>query len=609
MLIWALVSAAGYLVLGYWTDRSITIQVVTVYLLLGVLAFRQYLFARAVDVRLLVWIGFGFRCLFLLSIPSLSDDFYRFLWDGEMMANGINPFTNRPSDIPPELRPQFSEEADGLFAFKDYYSVYPPFTQLLFWLSRVVSSEGVMGSLIVLRGLVLGMELGTLMLLTSLVKRWRLKPQLTLLYALNPLVIIELTGNLHLEAVMTFFVLLSLWLLERGRLIPSAVAFGLAVSSKLLPALLIVFLFKRVGVVKTVAFSAIALSVLAIGFIPFGLNSILGVTESLRLYFQTFEFNGSIYYLARELGFWLKGFNPIRHVGPALGLITLIVILVITIRDKGKTISSLPQPFLLALTAFFLLATTVNPWYLTPMIAFTVFSRYRFALLWGFLIPVTYSAFATTQYTEVTWLLWVEYFPVYAVLLFEMTRKTAPAKAFRKFHVKWRANIKVRRIIEHLGKDDVIADIGTGNGGVCHLLKEHGLSVQPFDIGNKSVFDDVRPQILDGQTFPLGDNSVDCALLLTVFHHTPDPEQLLREATRVSRRKVIVMEDVFTNKFQKKLTHWADSVVNWEFANHPHTNKTEEEWQRLFGAMGLRVESKSLHRLFPFRQVTYVLRK
>jgi uncharacterized membrane protein len=63
------------------------------------------------------------------------------------------------------------------------------------------------------------------------------------IYALNPLVIIELTGNLHFEAVMIFFTLLSVWLLVTNKWILASLALTLAISAKLLPIIFLPLLF------------------------------------------------------------------------------------------------------------------------------------------------------------------------------------------------------------------------------------------------------------------------------------------------------------------------------------------------------------------------------
>jgi len=179
---------------------------------------------------------------------------------------------------------------------------------------------------------------------------------------------------------------------------------------------------------------------------------------------------------------------------------------------------------------------------------------------------------------------------------------------FHERQILTRARIKVRRILPFLSKEIRIIDVGAGNCGVCKILSESGFSVQPVDIKNRSRFKDIFPLIIDGDSLPFPDKSFEMVLLLTVLHHTTQPELLLREAKRVSS-SIIVMEDVYTNFFQKQFTYLSDSIVNWEFKDHPHNNKTDGGWKRCFEKLELELIEQVNHPkfLFFFRQVTYVL--
>lgn len=169
------------------------------------------------------------------------------------------------------------------------------------------------------------------------------------------------------------------------------------------------------------------------------------------------------------------------------------------------------------------------------------------------------------------------------------------------------AKIKLKRIFPYLQKDEVIVDIGSGNGALVYLLKKEGFNVEPTDISNKSKFESVVPKICPGDKLPFADQSVDTVLLITMLHHTPHPEALVEEAMRVGK-KIIIMEDLFTNYVQKQLTFFTDSLVNWEFKGHPHTNKNDEEWKKLFERKNLQLNHSEYYNfLLFFKQGLYVL--
>jgi ubiquinone/menaquinone biosynthesis C-methylase UbiE len=175
---------------------------------------------------------------------------------------------------------------------------------------------------------------------------------------------------------------------------------------------------------------------------------------------------------------------------------------------------------------------------------------------------------------------------------------------------KWcllKARTKQRRLNPFLVEAGSVLDIGCGNGALAHRLKQEGISIQCVDICDKSRFDDVRPIVYDGKNLPFEDQQFQTVLLITMLHHTPNPERILGEAMRVGQR-IVVMEDVYSNPLQKQLTYFVDSLVNWEFRGHPHTNKTDEGWKACFAALGWTVKDYRKDRfLFLFTQTIYQL--
>jgi len=164
-------------------------------------------------------------------------------------------------------------------------------------------------------------------------------------------------------------------------------------------------------------------------------------------------------------------------------------------------------------------------------------------------------------------------------------------KQFKKIRVGFglsRAEEIFRHIKPFLKRSDKILEIGAGSGDIAKVLKNHDYDVAVLDVQDISFWDDVRPIIYDGKKMPFSDGSFDAALLITVLHHTMDPEAILREAKRVSK-KVIVIEDIFIGPFQKYLTFMMDSFINLEFINHPHLNKDDTAWREVFRMMGFRI--------------------
>jgi len=150
-------------------------------------------------------------------------------------------------------------------------------------------------------------------------------------------------------------------------------------------------------------------------------------------------------------------------------------------------------------------------------------------------------------------------------------------------------------------------EIGSGPGSVLDVMREQDYEVDGLDIRDSSFRQDLRPILYDGESMPFAIEAYHTALLPTILHHTPDPEHIIKEAARISRR-LIIIEDVYENRFMEWLTKRFDSLMNLEFKGHPHSNRTDQEWQDTFRRLGLSIKYKSVNRIAGiFKQAIYVL--
>ncbi len=177
---------------------------------------------------------------------------------------------------------------------------------------------------------------------------------------------------------------------------------------------------------------------------------------------------------------------------------------------------------------------------------------------------------------------------------------------------KWcykKAEIKLNRLLKFYSPQHTILDIGSGNCALNLQIRNMSFNITGLDISNKSAFQEFEPIIYDGATLPFDDNSFDIVQLITVLHHIKDTESIIKEAKRVGH-KLIIMEDIYENTFQKYITFVADSINNWEFMGHPHSNRSDEGWKNTFKKYELNIENSEYYDfLLFFKQVTYVLTK
>lgn len=423
-----LFTAIGYGLIGYVIQRHETPYLISVYAIL----FLIYLWMIKQDqLQISFWltVGFIFRIIFIFSLPSLSDDFYRFIWDGRLWSAGYHPFAELPSTYLKQNIAGINEELFNHLNSPNYFTIYPPVAQFIFWASVKISPNFVLGSVMVMRVILLLAEVGTLLLIHSLLKRFSLPAKNILVYALNPLVIIELVGNLHFEGLTIFFLLLAVYLVIINKWIGSAMSIALAVGTKLLPLIFIPGLVRTIGVKRFIQYGVVFTAFTLLIFFPLYDQSVFqAMMSSVSLYFNKFEFNASLYYLIREYGFWQYGYNTIQTTGWKLGLIAAILILIFSFRKGLKWNSDmeidssrvLVSDWMWVLSVYFLFVTILHPWYITTLLVFSIFTSYRFPMVWTGLIFLTYAGYTVNGFAENLWLTAFEYIVVIGYFIFEI---------------------------------------------------------------------------------------------------------------------------------------------------------------------------------------------
>ena len=359
------------------------------------------------------------RLILVFGIPCLSDDIYRFFWDGLLMHDGIHPLSSMPKDIMMDSN-LGGIEYNTLFPLlnsQEYFTIYPPISQLVFYIATIPEMFSIYKSTIIMKSILLITEIGMIYYLYQLLSKLNMHKSNLLIYALNPLVIVEIMGNVHFEGMMVLFLLMGIIFIIDNRMILAGLAFILSVATKLLPLMfipLILLYLIREGR-RYLKFLMAFVIFCAIFFIPFFMGiDIPHFVESLDLYFRKFEFNASIYYLSRYIGQVITGYNQISIIGPFLSLLSLGLILIISWKNykRDEGVGELLVSMFFIFITYLLLATTVHPWYLILPIALTVFYRRIWIIVWSLLIIISYSTYADPDYNQNLYLISIEYFIV-----------------------------------------------------------------------------------------------------------------------------------------------------------------------------------------------------
>lgn len=413
--------------------------------LIGLYTGLFFLFYKLVQIskhnlKLLTWMAFGFRAIFILAIPNLSQDFYRFLWDGRMILEGFNPYLFTPESF--IANGEFPvTQAQELFAgmgnlSASHYTNYPPLNQLCFVIAGLFAGKSILGSAMVLRLIIIAADFGTLHFGQKLLEKLKLPAQNIFWYILNPFIIIELTGNLHFEGVMIFFLVWSLYLLHSGKWKLAAVVFACSVSIKLIPLLFLPLFYEwfmkretstKLKITKLMSFYAIVGTTTILLFLPFYSSQFVSnYAETVGLWFQNFEFNASSYYIAREIGYAITGYNEIAIIGTITAIIVFLFVVALAFIRKNSSMTQLITTMLIALSFYYFTATTVHPWYIATLLILSIFTKYKFPLVWSFVIILSYLAYlqiGNANKSENLWIIALEYIIVYGFFMYELWLK------------------------------------------------------------------------------------------------------------------------------------------------------------------------------------------
>ena len=344
---------------------------------------------RPAPLWIVVGVAILARLVLIPTEPTLSEDLYRYLWDGRLVAQGVNPYLHAPDD--PSLAP-FHDQLLDRINHRDVPTIYPPAAELFFGaVARIGPSPRVF------KLAMLPLEAALWIALLFLLRRRGLADERLLLFAWNPLVVIESYGSGHVDLMVATFLVLALAMSEARRAASAGVAFAVAILTKYTPLLLVPYLVRK----RALALLGVAVAVSALFYLPFG-DAGASLWKGLGTYAAHWEFNGSLYPLLRAAGATVKSSRLLLAAALA------VAALWISLRARSATGAALGL-----YTAYLLASPTVYPWYLVPLAALLPLHPNAGLLAFSGLAALSYlplpAYLATGAWTEPAWIRWVEY--------------------------------------------------------------------------------------------------------------------------------------------------------------------------------------------------------
>ena len=369
---------------------------------------------RRRDLSLPMILSFAllFRLTMLASPASLSDDVYRYLWDGRMQLAGINPYANPPESASLE---HLRDDDYELISHRQIPTIYPPLAQFLFRLVCMVEPSPL--------GIKIAFtlaDLGIIWVLLLVLRHRGRSPSRVVLYAWNPLPVIEVAGSGHLDALGVLLLVAAAYSLSKGRKQAAAWTLTGAFLSKLIPVLALPLLWRRMDEHPLrlrhrwpLAWFPVLTLVGFASFVDVGSRLFAG----LFTYLDKWRFNDALFSLAYAL---IR--DPALAIDDdALDLLrrTFAGLLVAFACWAGWKIADPFRAIYLILGVYLVLSPTLHPWYLLWILPFmTLFPNLGWLLLSG-LVFLAYEVLIgygrDRVWIEQNWVKWAQFAPFYLV--------------------------------------------------------------------------------------------------------------------------------------------------------------------------------------------------
>ncbi len=360
------------------------------------------------DIYVLVILAFLLRLSFVSTTPVGSDDVYRYMWDGKIQANGINPYLYTPVDK--HLESYHSGLLPAALNFKEMKTIYFPLSQWLFYIGYNLSGESVWGYKLLL----LFFELLTLAGLILLLKKLKISQKYLLLYALCPLSIFQFAVDAHLDGFGLPLLIFSLFFYLDNKKMYAFILLGLSLSIKPVGLLLLpIFFLNEKGILERTKTIIVPLTAFFAQFVFYIFSS--NPFEALFIFTKNWYFNGFVFNLINEV---LANNQSSRLI---CGILLVLTLIPLYLSNRELT-----EKIYIAVLLLMIFSPVVHPWYITWIAVLLPFTQRWSGIYFVAACSLTSITILNYQllgiWKDYWFVLTIEYAPVISLLFLELTK-------------------------------------------------------------------------------------------------------------------------------------------------------------------------------------------
>jgi len=338
--------------------------------------------------------------------PVGSDDYYRYIWDGKVYANGINPYRYAPADK--ALTALHSQALPGRISFADMKTIYPPLAETLFFFAYKISGESFLG----LKLLLFISDLITMVGLYLIVRRLNLDSKNILLYALCPLPLFQFFIDGHLDGFGIPLLVFGIFCYLKDKKLTSYLLIGLSICIKPVALILIpILFFSEKKLAERLKVILVPMIVCCLLYLPFIFSG--SPFQALITFTKNWTFNGIIFDSLNIL------FLDNQRTRGLCAVLFLICYFPIVLSRKDFLTKVYLSIFLLMI-----FSPVVHPWYLSWLaVLLPVRPRWSGIVFLGLVSLTSYTLIRyqlTGVWKDYPAVLLLEYIPVLTIFFYEL---------------------------------------------------------------------------------------------------------------------------------------------------------------------------------------------